>query len=74
MSMGPNGHVLFHAPSGDNLSAQRQATGIAKHADVIRWLDRYMPELELDHETLCAVPGMRGTWTDWDLAVSGMFQ
>ncbi|MEX0706754.1 MAG: DUF222 domain-containing protein [Woeseia sp.] len=70
---GDNGHVLFHAPSGDNLSAQRQATGIAKHADVIRWLDRYMPELELDHET-CVPCWYAGDRMDWDMAVSGMFQ
>ena len=67
------GHVQFHAPSGDNLSAQRQATAIAKHTDVIRWLDRYMPELELDHET-CVPCWYAGDRMDWDLAVSALFQ
>lgn len=67
------GQILFHAPSGDNLSAQRQATGIAKQVDVIRWLDRYMPELELDHET-CVPCWYAGDRMDWDMAVSALFQ
>ena len=68
-----NGGVRFLAPSGDNLSTGRQATAIAKHADVVRWLDRYMPELELDPET-CVPCWYAGDRMDWDSAVAALFQ
>ncbi|HZW59366.1 MAG TPA: DUF222 domain-containing protein [Woeseiaceae bacterium] len=70
---GANGHVVFHAPSGENLSAQRQATGIAHDADVMRWLDRYMPELEVAADT-CVPRWYAGERMDWDLAVGALFQ
>jgi len=70
---GANGHVVFHAPSGENLSAQWQATGIAHDADVMRWLDRYMPELEVAADT-CVPRWYAGERMDWDLAVGALFQ
>jgi len=69
----PGGHILFHAPSGENLSVQRQATGVAKDTDIIRWLDRYMPELEVDPQT-CVPRWYAGERMDWDMAVGALFQ
>ena len=67
-----NGQVVFHAPTGENLSLQRQTTAISKHTDVMRWFDRYLPDLEVDSDT-CVARWYAGERIDWDLAVSHLF-